>query len=613
MDRHQEALEVMERKQTTSRLAGGVFAGRRAMNLSVEGMIDIPQEITEPDPIAEPPDVGPPSEYTIIKVKEGLEDRKYLQAPYEGQYRYSFNDDADGNPEWSLGTSGFYCSVPMREGNLAYFQSTQEAADKGFKYGSNGHDDWIEDIICIEKDEVVNLQFFGYGWGSDPVTHEPLPEKKYMTCLERPITIVGQDPEKIISMDWMFQWGNLDQSLETFLFNYIGYETYKPPYMFGGVEYNYDISKWMGGVTYGCVAFMAENYKFDLSGIKNRCNNTSNHQDFKTLDYDLRPRIIQYSKGPGHPPVPYEPIGLFHKYQGSSSTMEEGESYIYSYIKLGLTDEEGTDTSDAIQVGDSVSVLTDYGDQLFFYKCSTIKDLTKGKQYNFERVLSDKSSPSSSSTQYKLYLYKGADVDSYYTTSKESHTAKWIDAEQFEFQVTLKNQSAENITVESNNGVVEKSELAPLETTKVTRVVENPTAGETVSINAKSTNPNNVMEKDFEAKVVKYSTPTENSYVHYNNNKYSSGPGGGKMYIASSYVTYYGNRTDANGKKTTDAEKPEVDDIAIVNGAELRVGTVSWYSSYYYMKLYPNDNTPADYKENFSTDYSGERIWIEFL
>ena len=603
----------MERKQTTSRLAGGVFAGRRAMNLSVEGTIEIPQEITEPDPIAEPPDVGPPSEYTIIKAKEGLENRQYLQAPYEGQYRYSFNDDADGNPEWSLGTSGFYCSVPMREGNLVYFQSTQEAADKGFKYGSNGHEDWIEDIICIENDEVVNLQFFGYSWGADPVTHEPLPEKKYMTCLERPITIVGQDPEKRISMDWMFQWASLDQPLDTFLFNYIGYETYKPAYMFGGAEYNYDISKWMGGVTYGCVAFMVENYKFDLSGIKNRCNNTSNHQDFKTLDYDLRPHICQYSNGPGAPPVPYEPIGLFHKYQGSSSTLEEGESYVYSYIKLGLTDEEGTDTSNAIQVGDSVSVLTDYGDQLFFYKCSTIKDLTKGKQYNFERTLSDKSSPSSSSTQYKLYLYKKEDVDSYYTTSKESHTAKWIDADQFEFQVTLKNQSAENITVESNNGVVEKSELAPLETTTVTRVVENPTEGGTVSVNAKSTNSNNVMEKDFEAKVVKYSTPTENSYVHHNIGSYTTSPGGGKMYMSSNYVTYYANKTDANGKKITEAEKPEVNDLVIVNGVELRIERVYWYTNYYYFTLYPNDNTPADYKDNFSTDYSGERIWIEFL
>ena len=121
------------------------------------------------------------------------------------------------------------------------------------------------------------------------------------------------------------------------------------------------------------------------------------------------------------------------------------------------------------------------------------------------------------------------------------------------------------------------------------------------------------MEKDFEAKVVKYSTPTENSYVHYNIGTYTTTPGGGKMYIASSYVTYYGNKTDANGRKITEAEKPEVDDIVIVNGVELRINNVSWYSGYYYLKLYPNDNTPADYKENFSSDYSGERLWIEFL
>ena len=604
----------MERKQTTSRLAGGIFAGRKAMNLSVEGTIEIPQEIVEPDPITEPeaPDVGPPSEYTIIKAKEGADG--YLQAPYQGKYKYSWNDDEDGNPIWENAGSGFYIRSPRRDGNLVYFQSTEEGADKGFRYGNNGHEDWIEDILFIEKDEVVNLQSFGFLWGSDPSTKEPLPEKKYMTCLERPITIVGQDPEKGINMDWAFQWGKLDQPLETFLFNYIGYETYQPAYMFNLTEYNYDISKWMGGVRYACAGFPAKDYKFDLSKIKNRCNNKSQHQDFKTLDYDLRPHVCQYEKGPGAPPVPYEPIGLFHKYQGSSSTMEEGESYVYSYIKLALTDEEGTDTSEAIKEGDSVAFLSDYGDQLFFYKCKNIKTLTKGHQYDFTKVLSNQTSPSTNAKQYKLYLYKAADVDSYYTTTQEGFTAKWISPEQFEFKVTLKNQSAETLTVESNDGVVEKSKLEPLETTTVTKVFENPTVAEMLTINAKSTNSNNVIEKDFEAKVTTLNTPSENSHPHNNTGSYSNTPGGGKMNLSGSYVTYYGNKTDANGFVIGEDEKPAIDDIVIMNGGEFRVGSVSWYSGYFYTKLYPTENTPSNWKDTFSpsTLYSGQLNWIEF-
>ncbi len=603
----------MERKQTTSRLAGGIFAGRKAMNLSVEGTIEIPQEIVEPDPITkpEPPEVGPPSEYTIIKAKEGADG--YLQAPYQGKYKYSWNDDEDGSPIWENAGSGFYIRSPRRDGNLVYFQSTEEGADKGFRYGNNGHEDWIEDILFIEKDEVVNLQSFGFLWGSDPSTKEPLPEKKYMTCLERPITIVGQDPEKGINMDWAFQWGKLDQPLETFLFNYIGYETYKPAYMFLNAEYNYDITKWMGGVTYACAGFPAKDYKFDLSKIKNRCNNKSQHQDFKTLDYDLRPHVCQYEKGPGAPPVPYEPIGLFHKYQGSSSTMEEGESYVYSYIKLALTDEEGTDTSEAIKEGDSVAFLSDYGDQLFFYKCKNIKTLTKGHQYDFTKVLSNQTSPSTNAKQYKLYLYKAADVDSYYTTTQEGFTAKWISPEQFEFKVTLKNQSAETLTVESNDGVVEKSKLEPLETTTVTKVFENPTVAEMLTINAKSTNSNNVIEKDFEAKVTTLNTPSENSHPHNNTGSYSNTPGGGKMNLSGSYVTYYGNKTDANGFVIGEDEKPAIDDIVIMNGGEFRVGSISWYAGYFYTKLYPTENTPSNWKDTFSSGaYTSQLNWIEF-
>ena len=612
----------MERKQTTSRLAGGIFAGRKAMNLSVEGTIEIPQEIVEPNPITEPdpivepeaPEVGPPSEYTIIKAKEGLDSKQYLTAPYIGTFRYSWNDDEDGNPQWSQPALNFLPKFPMRDGNLVYFQSLEEGADKGFRYGREGHENWIEDILFIEKDEVVNLQNFGYLWGSDPDTKEPLPEKKYMTCLERPITITGQDPEKIITMDWAFQWGNLDQPLETFLFNYIGYETYQPAYMFNLAEYNYDISKWMGGVIYACAGFPAKNYKFDLSGIKNKCNNSNFHQDFKTLDYDMRPHICQYSNGPGAPPVPYEPIGLFHKYQGSSGTMEEGESYITSsYIKLGLTDEEGTDTSDTIQIGDSVAMLTDYGEQLFFYNCKEIKTLTKGNQYTFTKVLSNKTSPSTSSKQYKLYLYKGADVDSYYTTTQEGFTAKWISPEQFEFKVTLKNQSAETLTVESNDGVVEKSKLEPLETTTVTKVFENPTVAEMVKISAKSTNSNKVMEKDFEAKVTTLNTPSENGHPHNNIGDYTSTPGGGKMSLSSSYVTYYGNKTDANGFVIGEDEKPAIDDIVIMNGGEFRVGSINWYSGYFYTKLYETENTPSNWKDTFSSNiYTGQLNWIEF-
>ena len=604
----------MERKQTTSRLAGGIFAGRKAMNLSVEGTIEIPQEIVEPDPITEPeaPDVGPPSEYTIIKAKESLTSN-YLQAPYQGKYKYSWNDDKDGNPIWENASSAFYVRHPGRDGNLVYFQSDEEGATNGFKYGINGHEDWIEDILFIEKDEVVNLQHFGYSWGSDTATHEPLPESKYMTCLERPITIVGQDPEKIINMDHAFQWGYLDQSLETFLFNYIGYETYKVPSMFYNSEYNYDVTKWMGGVTYACSGFRPKDYKFDLSGIKNRCNGSNYHQDFPTLDYDLRPHICQYSKGPGAPPVPYEPIGLFHKYQGSnSSILEEGESYISSNIRIGFTDEEGTDTNEAIKKGDSVAVLSDYGDQLFFYKCRSIKTLTKGYHYDFTKILSDKTSLSSSAKQWKFYLYKEADVDSYYTTSQEGVTAKWISPEQFEFKVTLKNQSPETLTVESNDGVVEKSKLEPLETTTVTKVFENPTVAEMVTINAKSTNSYKVIEKDFETKVTKLNTPSENGRPHNNNGSYSSKPGGGWMNPGSNYVTYYGNRTDANGFVIGDDEKPAIDDIVIMNGGEFRVGSISWYSSYFYTKLYTTENTPSDWKDTFSIGvYTGQLNWIE--
>ena len=148
-------------------------------------------------------------------------------------------------------------------------------------------------------------------------------------------------------------------------------------------------------------------YNFDLRGIENKCNNTNNHQDFANTPYDYRPHSREYSNGVGAPDAPYEPIGLFHKYTSSASSLEQGESYVHTYITMADTDEEGVDTSEAIALGDSVAVLTDYGEQLFYFKCTEIRNQTKGKKYYFTKILSNKSYTSSNSKQWKLYLYKG--------------------------------------------------------------------------------------------------------------------------------------------------------------------------------------------------------------
>ena len=433
-------------------------------------------------PEVETPDVGPASEYTIIKAKDDADGLVY--APYDGtEFQYSLNDDEEGNPIWkdNESASRLRITAPMREGNLIYLQSTEEGPDKGFKFYHGGLEDWAEDIIAIENDEIVSLANFGVNWGNNQE------EPKYMTCLERPITITGtnQDPEKYLSFDFGFQSSHIDQGLETFLYNYKDCTTWRIPFLFGASTYNQDVSKWMKGTTYSCAGLQTKHeYNFDLRGIENRCDNTSNHRDFGNTPYDYRPHSREYSSGIGAPDAPYEPIGVFHKYASSSSSMQQGESYIYSYLKLADTDEEGVDTSDAIKLGDSVAIVTDYGEQFFYYKCKEIKDQTQGKQYNFEKILSNKNTASSNSKQYKFYVYREDDVNAQYTTSIEKTTGKWIDSDTFEIQTTLQNQSNENIAVESNDGFVSNPSVSPLGTTTVTKVFENPEELSTVSVHA---------------------------------------------------------------------------------------------------------------------------------
>ena len=601
----------MEKKQTITRLAGGVFAGRKSMNLSVEGLADVPQEIVEPDPIVEPeaPEIGPPSEYTIIKAYDNG-NTSLVYAPYNGDFSYSWKDDENGEPVWEKNTSSarLYLRYPRRESSEVYIQSTEEDPTKKFKYYQSGLENWIEDIICIENDEVSSLAQFGNSWGKDQE------EPKYMTCLERPITIIGQDPEKTLSLDFTFQNSHLDQGLETFLFHYKDVTTWRIPFLFGNAIYNHDVSKWMKGTIYACAGLQTKNeYNFDLTKIENRCNNDGTHQDFAKTPYDYRPHIREYLSGPGAPDVPYEPIGVFHKYKSSSSTLEQGESYVSSSIKIADTDEEGVDTSQAFEIGDSAAIVTDYGEQLFFYKCTTIKNLTKGKQYNFEKILSNKTSVSSSSTQWKLYCYKGADVATKYTTSIEKKTAKWLNENEFEVQATLKNQSAENITVESTDGIVSSSEIAPLQTTTVTRVFENPEPTTTVTVNAKSSNSDATIEKEIDTKVVYHVPASENSYSYANTGVYTSKAGEGK--IARSYpnATFYAYKTDMNGFVVGEDKKPAVDDHVICNGKEVRVGSVNWSSNYFYLKLYPLSGYDSEWYDSFSDGFGGETNWIEFL
>ena len=384
--------------------------------------------------------------------------------------------------------------------------------------------------------------------------------------------------------------------------------------MFGSSTYNHDVSKWMKGTTYSCAGLQTKNeYNFDLRGIENRCDNTSNHRDFGKTPYDYRPHSREYSNGVGAPNAPYEPIGVFHKYASSSSSLEQGESYIYNYIKLADTDEEGVDTSEAIALGDSVAIVTDYGEQLFFYKCKTIKNLTKGKQYDFTKVLSNKGTLSSNSKQWKLYLYKAADVNAQYTTSIEKTTGKWIDSNTFELQATLKNQSDESIAVESNDGFVSNPTVDSLGTTTVTKVFENPGAGTTVSVHAKSTNTQNTLEKNIELQVVAYTAPSENSFSYENTGTYTSTAGGGKAVKSSNYVIFYANKTDLNGKKV-EIDKPEVDTHVICNGKEVKAGKVYWYSGYYYFYLYTLDGQKDQaWLDTFSDSQNGETMWIEFL
>ena len=568
-------------------------------------------EIPDPEVEPEAPEVGPASEYTIIKTFDDIAKNLLAYAPYGGKFRYSWTDDENGDPIWenSISSDRLYVRETKREGNLVYLQSTEEDLTKKFKFYHQGLEDWVEDIICIENDEVSNLSNFGVQWGRDQE------EPKYMTCLERPITIIGQDPEHYLSLDFAFQGSHLDQGLETFLFHYKDVTTWRIPFLFGYSTYNHDVSKWMKGTTYACAGLQTKHeYNFDLRGIENRCNNTSNHQDLVKTPYDYRPHIREYEKGPGAPDVPYEPIGVFHKYASSSSSLEQGESYISNYVKIADTDEEGVDTSEAFEIGDSVAIVTDYGDQFFFYKCKEIKNLTKGKQYNFEKTLSNKSATTSNSKQWKLYRYKEADVASKYTTSIEKTTAKWLNENEFEVEATLKNQSAENITVESSNGVVSVSEIAPSQTTKIVKVFENPEPGSTVIVNAKSINSEVTLEKEIEATVLNYVPASENSYSYVNTGSYSSTPGGGKILKSSSYVTFYANKTDINGFVVGEDKKPEVDDHVICNGEEVRVNKVYWYNSYFYLYLYPiNGPANPEWMNTFSSNYGGETNWIEFL
>ncbi len=568
-------------------------------------------EMPDPEVSPEVPEVSPASAYTIIKLKDGVAKNALVYAPYDGtEFRYSCNDDADGNPIWedNATMNRLYVREPRREGNLVYLQSREEGPDKGFKFYHNGFEDWVEDIIAIENDEVVTLAHFGVYWGRDQE------EPKYMTCLERPITITGknQDPETGLSFDFGFQSSHIDQGLETFLYNYKDAKTWKIAFLFGNSIYNQDVSKWMKGTTYACGGLQPKHeYNFDLTGIENRCLNDSFHQDFKQTPYDYRPHIREYSKGIGAPDAPYEPIGVFHKYVTSSNSLEQGESYISSYIKLADTDEEGVDTSEAIALGDSVATVTDYGEQLFFYKCTTIKNLTQGKQYSFEKILSNRTSTSSSSKQYKFYVYREADVNAQYTTSVEKITGRWINENQFELQATVKNQSSENISVESNDGDVLQEIINPTKTTKITKVFENPEASTTVSVHAKSTNTQNTLEKDIELKVVKYTTPSENSFVNQNTGSYTSTLGGGKISKASSYITYYANKTDVNGKVF--GEEPSVGEHVICNGKEVKISKVNLYASYYYLKLELIDGNDSEWLATFSDNYNGEDNWIEFL
>ena len=385
--------------------------------------------------------------------------------------------------------------------------------------------------------------------------------------------------------------------------------------MFGNSTYNHDVSKWMKGTTYACAGLQTKHeYNFDLTGIENRCLNDSNHQDFAKTPYDYRPHSREYSGGVGAPDVPYEPIGVFHRYTSSSSSLEQGESYIYNYRSLAYTDEEGVDTSESIALGDSVAIVTDYGEQFFYYKCKNIRSITQGNKYEFTKVLSNRSTASSNSKQYKFYLYKEADVNEQYTTSIEKTTGKWIDSNTFELQATLKNQSDESIAVESNNGFVSNPSIEPLATTTVTKVFENPEAGTNVSVHAKSTNTQKTLEKEIESTVVAYTTPSENSYSYENTGSYTSTPGGGKILKYGTYVTFYGNKTDINGFVVGEDKKPEVDDHVICNGEEVRVNKVYWYSGYYYVQLYPiSGTTDPKWFDTFSSNQSGENNWIEFM
>ena len=565
-----------------------------------------------PEPEVEAPEVGPASEYTIIKVKDDVTKNALVYAPYvDTAFQYSCNDDADGNPIWESNVPGgrLYIREPRRESNLIYLQSTEEGPDKGFKFYHNGLEDWAEDIIAIENDEVVTLANFGVNWGKDQE------EPKYMTCLERPITITGtnQDPDNHLSFDFGFQSSHIDQSLETFLYNYKDATGWRIPFLFGNAIYNHDVSKWMKGTTYACAGLQTKHdYNFDLRGIENRCKNDSNHRDFANTPYDYRPHSREYSSGVGAPDTPYEPIGLFHKYTSSASSLEQGESYVYTYITMADTDEEGVDTSEAIALGDSVAVLTDYGEQLFYFKCTEIRNQTKGKKYYFTKTLSNKTTPSSNSKQYKFYVYREADVNAEYTTSIEKTTGKWIDSDTFELQVTLQNQSSESIAVESNDGFVANPSIDPLATTTVTKVFESPEAGTTVSVHAKSTNSQNTLEKNIEMKVVTYTTPSENSFSYANTGTYTSTAGGGKVSKYSNYVVFYANKTDLNGKRFDN--EPELEDHVICNGTEVRIGKKNWYSGYYYFYLYTLDGQRDQaWEDTFSDNYSGETNWIEFL
>jgi hypothetical protein len=215
--------------------------------------------------------------------------------------------------------------------------------------------------------------------------------------------------------------------------------------------------------------------------------------------------------------------------------------------------------------------------------------------------------------QWKLYCYKEADVETKHTTSIEKKTAKWLNENQFELQATLKNQSPENITVESTDGIVSSSEIAPLQTTTVTRVFENPEPTTTVTVNAKSSNSDATMEKEIDAKVVYYVPASENSYSYANTGVYTSKAGEGKIARNHPNATFYANKTDMNGFVVGDDKKLAVDDHVICNGKEVRVGSVSWSTNYFYCKLYPLSGYDNEWYDSFSDGSLGETNWIEFL